>query len=55
MISITHQTVAFVSLGKCQQGTKQRRSCEVYVGAAALICLIHVLLDLRLYGKNQDQ
>jgi hypothetical protein len=55
MISITHQTVAFVSLGKCQQGTKQRRSSEVYVGAAALICLIHVLLDLRLYGKNQDQ
>jgi hypothetical protein len=25
-------TIAFVSLGKYQQGTKQRRSSEVYVG-----------------------
>ena len=27
--SITHQTIAFVSLGKRQQGTKTRRSSEV--------------------------
>jgi hypothetical protein len=52
MISITHQQLLlFRSANK--QGTKQRRSSEVYVGAIALICLIHMLPDLRLYGKNQ--
>jgi hypothetical protein len=53
MISQYSPTVAFISLGKSQQGTKQRRSSEVYVGAIARICLIHLLPGFAALWKNQ--
>jgi hypothetical protein len=50
MIFSTHQTVAFVSHDKRQQGTKTRRSSEVYIEAIAAFYLLHLLPDLQWRG-----
>ena len=55
MISITHQTVAFASLNKRQQGTKTRRSSEVCIDAIAHIFPAPFAPDFTAAGRQSEK